>query len=273
MSRRTFARPAAGEENMLDLKTGEYAKPALPVVCERVRFYRERRGMEQKELAARLGVTPMTVTHWEKGRARPDINLLPDLARELGVSIYDLYGLADPLPRCSAEEQALLDRFRRLSGGHRAAVDQMAEALLRAQEEDRRPKTKELTCFDAGLAAGVGDPAEFEDRGRPMRVRETREAARADCVFRVSGDSMQPMYTDGDYVLIQRIPGGPELRFGEIGAFMVGNERYIKVYGEDGLHSLNPRYSPMSFAECESVYLIGRAVGRLDPADIVGENE
>ena len=66
-------------------------------------------------------------------------------------------------------------------------------------------------------------------------------------------------------------PADLELKEGEIGAFIVGNETYIKEYQEDGLHSLNPKYDIMRFSDEESVYLIGRVIGVLSPESIATE--
>ena len=64
---------------------------------------------------------------------------------------------------------------------------------------------------------------------------------------------------------------GDGLRPGEVGAFICGNETYIKVFEEDGLHSLNPAYKTMHFDQADSVYLIGRVTGILSPDQIVPE--
>ena len=80
---------------------------------------------------------------------------------------------------------------------------------------------------------------------------------------------MEPDYHNGDLVLVERIPDAPSLSPGEIGAFIVGNETYIKRYEEDGLHSLNPAYPTMHFDEEASVYLIGRVLGILAQAAVV----
>ena len=74
-------------------------------------------------------------------------------------------------------------------------------------------------------------------------------------------------------MLVRRIPDAPELKEGEIGAFIVGNETYIKEYREDGLHSLNPKYDVMHFSDEESVYLIGRVMGVLNPESIATETD
>ena len=96
---------------------------------------------------------------------------------------------------------------------------------------------------------------------------------RADCVFKVNGDSMEPEYHSGDYVLIERIPDAPELKHGEIGAFAIGNELYIKEFQEDGLHSLNTKYPVMTFDDDTKVYLIGRVLSVVDQKDIATDED
>ena len=104
---------------------------------------------------------------------------------------------------------------------------------------------------------------------------------RADCVFKVNGDSMEPGYHSGDYVLIERIPDAPELKHGEIGAFAIGNELYIKEFQEDGLHSLNTKYPVMTFDDDTKVYfdddtkvyLIGRVLSVVDQKDIATDED
>ena len=51
--------------------------------------------MTQDELAGKLGVAPQTVSHWENGTTYPDIELLPVIARILGLSLDDLFGASD----------------------------------------------------------------------------------------------------------------------------------------------------------------------------------
>lgn len=55
-----------------------------------VRNLREERGLTQKELAERVGVTDKAVSKWETGRGLPDVTLLEPLARALGVSLAEL---------------------------------------------------------------------------------------------------------------------------------------------------------------------------------------
>ena len=274
MPRRSIERSVPGTGNVIDMKTGKTVKkPALPVVCERVRHFRERMGIEQKELAKMIGVTGNAVSNWENGRGRPDLNLIPELCEALHITMYDLFGLKDPTEQYTAGEQMHIEQYRELTPGHRTAVDQLMDTLIRVQAAENAPLLRRLTYFSRSLAAGFGDPTEFEDEGEPIWLYASREVDRADCVFTVNGNSMEPAYHDGDMVLVSRIPDAPELQPGEVGAFITGNETYIKVYQEDGLHSLNPDYKPIHFNETERVYLIGRVTGILDPGQVALESD
>lgn len=51
---------------------------------------RKQKNMTQKELAKKLGVTDKAISRWETGRGYPDIEVLPDLAKILSVSINEL---------------------------------------------------------------------------------------------------------------------------------------------------------------------------------------
>jgi hypothetical protein len=125
-----------------------------------------------------------------------------------------------------------------------------------------------LFLFVRDPAAGVGDPTEYDGSSSPFYLYDVPWLDRADCVFKVNGDSMEPEYHSGDYVLIERIPDAPELKHGEIGAFAIGNELYIKEFQEDGLHSLNTKYPVMTFDDDTKVYLIGRVLSVVDQKDI-----
>ena len=241
MAKRTFDRSTADESKVIDMHTGKpLERESKPVICERIRHYRTALGMEQKVLAGMVGVTANAVSNWESGRFRPDVNLLPDICNALRITLYQLYGLDDPSIRYTASEELFMEDYRQLTPGHRLAVRTLTGTLLQVQSAERCRRIQKLMFFERQLAAGIGDPSEFDDEGIPIYVYASSLTEKADCVFTVNGDSMEPDYADGSMVLVQRITDTGDLEAGDIGAFMIENELYIKEYQLDGLHSHNP---------------------------------
>ena len=274
MARRKIELSTSGEGKVVDMKTGKpVAKPVLPVICERIHHFRDLMGMEQKALADLIGVTANSISNWENGRSRPDVNLLPAICNALNITLYELFNMDDPTIKYTARQQMLVDEFTSLSEGHKKAVENLIDTLSQVEAAENCPELTVLTYFSRRLAAGFGDPTEFEDEGEDVYVYSSPDVDRADCIFTVNGNSMEPDFRSGQDVLVQRIPNGPDLQFGEIGAFIIGNETYIKEYQEDGLHSLNPDYDTMHFYESDSVYLIGRVLGILDKTSYANQED
>lgn len=55
-----------------------------------IKALREKRGLTQRELAERIGVSDKAVSKWETARGLPDVGVLDGLAQALGVSIAEL---------------------------------------------------------------------------------------------------------------------------------------------------------------------------------------
>ena len=51
---------------------------------------RQEKGLTQKELAEKIGVTDKAVSRWETGKNYPDIELFESIARELGVTVNEI---------------------------------------------------------------------------------------------------------------------------------------------------------------------------------------
>ncbi|HAG13816.1 MAG TPA: hypothetical protein DCG49_08145 [Ruminococcus sp.] len=246
----------------------------IHAIGKRIKYFRMQKGMDQKDIAQQFGISAYAVSSWESGRTRPDLSILPQLCDFLGITLYDLYGIEAPVDRLTEKEKQLLSAYRVLSDGHQHVVDQLLESLKEAEITEKCPDLTILTLCDKQLVAGFDSGAEFEDAGEPIYLYTSDLVRQADLVFPVSGNSMEPEYHDGDLVLVQRYPGCPALQYGETGAFIVGNSTYIKIYEKDGLHSLNKRYKAIKFSSDDSVFLIGRVLGILDPdADIAQQED
>ena len=56
-----------------------------------LKYYRLRKRMSKKELAAKANVTAMAITNYEKGERRPNMEILKALAAALEVRVADLW--------------------------------------------------------------------------------------------------------------------------------------------------------------------------------------
>lgn len=59
-------------------------------IGKRISEYRKEKNLKQEQLAEMLNVTPQAVSKWENDLTCPDISLLPELAKILGVSVDEL---------------------------------------------------------------------------------------------------------------------------------------------------------------------------------------
>ena len=80
-----------------------------------IRKLREERGWTQLELAIELGVTPVTVYNWERGRYEPKVSQFRALARVFWVSMDDI-ALADEATEDTAASRNNERRDRRARG-------------------------------------------------------------------------------------------------------------------------------------------------------------
>ncbi len=273
MSRKAINREPTGERRIIQLHSDMTEAPSLPAVCERIRYYRKKKGMEQKQLAQMLGITGNAVTNWENGRSRPDIQTLPRLCEILNVSLYELMGLPDPYVQYTPDEQNMMTDYRALSEAHQKFVQKMVSDLRMAEKlEVMRPITKVLHP-PRSLAAGVGDPSECYDEAEELYLHSSSLIDRADYVFDVSGDSMEPNYHNGDMVLVRKLSSISDLNYGDVGAFTMENELYIKVFDEKGLRSYNPVYRLMPYTKYERIFLIGEVIGVLQEDDFATREE
>ena len=56
-----------------------------------IRRLREKHGITQKELAERIHVSDKAISKWETGKGFPDVSVVEELAKALGVSLTELF--------------------------------------------------------------------------------------------------------------------------------------------------------------------------------------
>ncbi|MDO5152861.1 MAG: helix-turn-helix transcriptional regulator [Eubacteriales bacterium] len=81
-------------------------------IGNRISKYRKDKGMTQEELASGLGVSSQAVSKWENDISCPDISLLPQLCRILGITSDELLtGKTNEVKMLPVSERRSLDEL------------------------------------------------------------------------------------------------------------------------------------------------------------------
>ncbi len=198
------------------------------IIGSRIALIRKKRRLTQSGLAAALadnGVNVRTaaVGKWEKGITIPTAYQLIALSFTLNAPdiIAEFTGLTPPGPGLNEQGLKKLDEYRELliaSGKYKPFIPEKAAVTATV--------TVPTSCIKA--AAGMGnlmDEENFEDKEYP----ESAVPAGTDFALFVDGDSMTPIYINGQVVFVQQCN---TVRPGQVGIFSIDNEVVIKIYDE-----------------------------------------
>lgn len=122
-----------------------------------------------------------------------------------------------------------------------------------------RTGKRAILLYELPVSAGVGvylDEAEAES----INIPDNDKTADADYALRISGNSMEPKYRDGDILLVRH---ADSIDVGELGIFLLDGCGFFKVFGGDRLISLNPAYGPILLKDFADVQCKGQVVGKL----------
>ncbi len=257
----------------------------------RLKELRVEKGLTQEQLAKQFHTGKSTIGMWENNKREPDYETLLNLAEYFGVTIDYILGNSDYrdldnlvstlypewkkgenyLPSKEyqkPEDINLLNKYHSLDKHGKKIVD------LVLDEECERCSTGidlddaaliMINYIDAPVSAGLGDILNDYEDTRKVSVPLTKESRKADFILKVDGDSMEPEFRSGDYVLVRQQPAIDE---GQIGIFDVDGKGYIKKLGQNRLISLNPDYSDIVLNEYTDFRCFGLVLGTTDIVDI-----
>ena len=232
-------------------------------------------GKTQSDLVTDLKLSSSTVSDWVNAKKYPRMDKVQLIADYLGIYKSDLvedksiiastsitlYNGVDILEKLTETECKLITDYWDL--------DDYGKKVIRAVmdiEHDRCIKEPTLQynqtilkpSYQASLSAGTGMYA-FDDVPTDQ-IEVPIEYKDIDFVITVNGHSMEPTYLNKDKVMIKK---QSHINIGEIGAFMVNGEAYIKELGKNGLISHNKKYPLIEFKEGMRIDCIGKVVGKL----------
>lgn len=81
-------------------------------IGNRIRQYREKKKLTQKQLADLIGVSNSRVSNWEKGINRPDADIIADICRALDVSPSVLLDVRLSTDELNDKERKIIKAYR-----------------------------------------------------------------------------------------------------------------------------------------------------------------
>ena len=209
----------------------------MATYSERIRELRILHEMSQQDLADRLDVNKVTISQYERGVRKPDLNVLTALCDIFNVSSDYLLGKDDMTIRIVGKED----------------LEKLASA-----------RTKRIPVLGR-VAAGVPIDA-IEDVLDWEEIPEVMAATGEFFGLRIKGDSMQPRIAEGDVVIVR---SQPDAESGDVVIVQVNGDtatckRLMKHETGISLISFNPMYEPINFTNEEierlPVTIIGKVV-------------
>lgn len=222
--------------------------------------YRKKQGLSQSELANVISskgypLTNKAISKWEKDVAAPSIPIFITLCQILGIEdIYEAFIGYNPFNALSTLN----------TEGREKALEyiQLLSESARYQKHicDVIPFKRSIPLYDLPASAGFG---EFLD-GEHYDMIEIGQEVPADADFgiRISGDSMEPRFVNGQIVWVHQ---QEFLQNSEIGIFYLDGHAFCKKLQDDQnglfLVSLNKKYAPIPVKSNNTLKIFGKVVG------------
>ena len=259
---------------------------------KRIKQIKSEKKMTNDELAEKTGIPGGTLAKILAGISEsPKLSNFVAICQALNCSLdYIMYGIEENSNNYTLddEEIAMVERFRTLDPRGKETVlsvlekeegyvtpAESAEAPKRArilrpeplrsrlaaayESSDNGFGRRTLPLYDLPVSAGVGVALDGDSTDE-ITVSDNSRTREADFALRISGNSMEPRYRDGDILLVQETD---TLEFGELGIFVLDGNGFFKVYGGDRLYSLNPEYGDILLKDFEDVRVAGKVIGKL----------
>ena len=167
-----------------------------------------------------VSVSTAAINKWELGNSAPNAYQLLAIRQALNVVDDNFFMSIGAMPELNAEGLRKVADYK---------ADLIASGKYRPQPKVA-PFIKYIDMPVSSLAVSAGTGA-FLDEGNFEMISfpESSIPDGAEFGIRVSGNSMEPVYHDGQIVWVQQCE---QLNIGEVGVFIYDGDGYLKVYSE-----------------------------------------
>ena len=250
---------------------------------ERINILKQQKHMTNEQLAKASGIPMGTLSKLMAGITdSPKLSNIISICEALDCSVdYLIYGTekTDSLS-LSSEEIAMVKKYRELDSHGKdivytilqkehdriiamesAAPERSATILpMKTPLFDQKKKnTFKIPLYDLPVSAGIGSYLDSADAEK-VTILFSEQTKDANFALRVSGNSMEPKYQNGDILLVKEQPTVSE---GELGIFVLDGEGFFKKFGGDRLISLNPGYKDIMLSDYNDITCKGKVIGKV----------
>lgn len=195
------------------------------ILGSRIAQARKEKGLSLAAFSDQLRSVGVTVSggginKWEGGNTVPNAYQLIAICVALGLEKELSYFIGEYQPLLNPEGVRKLEEYRAdlIATGKYKPIPVVKNTI----------RYIEMPVSTLVVSAGIGEFLD-EQNFEMVEFPEGSVPAGAEFGIRVSGDSMEPVYHDGQIVWVKRTN---ELSVGDVGIFIYNGEGYLKVYGE-----------------------------------------
>lgn len=229
------------------------------IIAKNIRKFLNDSNMSQKKLAELINIKPSTLSDYLNLRSNPSHGVIQRIADVFEVGKSDI-------DTTYKDDNDITSIYNKLTPPRQENVLNYANEQLEEQNSkgdnvvDINSYKQEKTpvnvngCVSADVGERLHDETLFTEMVKgPIPTH--------DLALKVNGDSMEPMFKDGEIIFVEKTHN---IKNGQIGIFIIEEEAYVKkVFVEDDrltLVSLNKDYDDLHFYRNESVRLIGKVI-------------
>lgn len=234
------------------------------IMASNIRRNLDKLGLNTKEFSNKLDFKYTTVLDWVNAKTYPRIDKIEKMANFFGIEKSELVEEFN-------EDNTYLNRLNntvmQLNTDNKKKVVEYADNRLKDQIRQENniysinDKDNTYTIEVLGsVSAGTGEWLTDEQH---EKVIVNNEPPVHDFALRVNGDSMTPMFADGQIIYVNRIYDTEEVRNNQIVISMLNGDSYVKkiVFDDNRqsckLVSLNKKYADIEIKKNDDFKIIG----------------
>lgn len=230
-----------------------------------------------EQFGARLGVGKTAISNIENGNRNVTDQMFKAICREFHVNEEWLRtGTGDweaATPDSAMEqlkmeynlsdlEYSLIREYLKLSESDRDIFQTYFKKVLQSTEEQKQNvsviPSRLISYYFKNASAGSGQIIIEDLPENDIEIPDIPEYKNVSYAIGVNGSSMEPVYYDGDILLVEATR---EIEIGDIGIFQIDGNCFVKKLGEKELISLNKDYPNVPLNE--SATTLGRVIDKL----------